>query len=221
MRQFDFYEFAGVIAPGVVVLLAAGLIWPDCLDSVQKLDVTLGGFGLALLIAYIAGHLLQGVGNLFESLWWKVMGGWPSDWLRTGKGDLLSSSQIARLQDRIRADLGYADFTFGPNLTAKAWHPIFRQIYAAVRVAGRDDRAHTFNGNYGMFRGIVAAAIVSIAAILVVRGWEAWSLCVAFCAVAILAALRMHRFAKHYVRETLVQFLAIPARPVSNGKGDA
>lgn len=212
MRKFDFYEFAAVIAPGVVLLLAAGLIWPDYLGSIQKLDVTLGGFGLALLIAYVAGHLLQGVGNFFESLWWKVMGGWPSDWPRTGKGDLLSAAQVVKLQDRIREYLGYADFAFGSQLTAKAWHPVFRQIYAAVRAAGRDDRAHTFNGNYGMFRGIVAAAIVSSAAILIVRGWDAWPLCAAFAAAALLAVLRMHRFAKHYARETLVQFLSLPPR---------
>ena len=215
MRKFDFYEFAGVIAPGVVVLLAAGLIWPDYLGSIQKLDVTLGGFGLALLIAYVAGHLLQGVGNLFESLWWNVMGGWPSDWPRTGKGDLLSAAQVVKLQDRIREYLCYADFAFGPDLTAKEWHPVFRQMYAAVRAAGRDDRAHTFNGNYGMFRGIVAAAIVAIAAFLIARGWEAWPLCVAFAAVALLATLRMHRFAKHYAREVLVQFLQLD--PSSGG----
>lgn len=213
MRKLDFYEFAGVIAPGVVVLLVAALIWPDYVGNIQKLDVTLGGLGLALLIAYVAGHLLQGIGNLFEEVWWKVMGGWPSDWPRTGRGNLLSKSQLTKLQERIRDDFGYSDFTFGPDLTAEAWHPIFRQVYAAVRAAGRDDRAHTFNGNYGMFRGIVAAAIFSTAAVLIALGWGAWPLCLAFVAAALLALLRMHRFAKHYVRETLVQFLSLSTKP--------
>ena len=210
MRQFDFYEFAGVIAPGVVVLLAASLIWPDYLGGVQKLDVTLGGFGLAMLIAYVAGHLLQSMGNAFEWLWWKVMGGCPSDWPRTGKGNLLSQTQIGKLQERVRTTLHYTDFSFGPDLSAKAWHPVFRQIYAAVRAAGRDDRAHTFNGNYGMFRGLVAAALVSTVAVLVVRGWEAWPITLAFVAAAVMAVARMHRFAKHYARETYVQFLVLP-----------
>ncbi len=213
MRQFDFYEFTGVITPGVVVLLAAGLIWPDYLGSVQKLDVTLGGFGLAMLLAYAAGHLLQGVGNIFERLWWKILGGWPSDWLCAGKGDLLSQAQIEKLEDRVRSTLGYADFAFGPKLTAKAWHPVFRQIYAVVRAAGRDDRAHIFNGNYGMFRGIAAAAIVSMAAVFIVKGCEAWPIMSGFAVAAVLATMRMHRFAKHYVRETLVQFLSLPQGP--------
>lgn len=47
MRKFDFYELAAVIVPGVVLLLAGGLIWPDYIGNIQKLDVTLGGFGIS------------------------------------------------------------------------------------------------------------------------------------------------------------------------------
>ncbi|HFD88117.1 MAG TPA: hypothetical protein ENJ35_10650 [Gammaproteobacteria bacterium] len=210
MKQFDFYEFTGVIAPGTVILLAAGLIWPDHLDGLYKFDVTVGGFGLVLLLAYIAGHLLQAIGNLLEFLWWKFNGGWPSDWPRTGKGYLLSDAQIAQLEERVRTDLGFRDVKLDSNLPAKSWHPIFRQIYAVVRAAGRDSRAHTFNGNYGMFRGIASATIVSTIAVLVVKGCEAWPLAVAFSIATGLAIYRMHRFAKHYARETYVQFLALP-----------
>ena len=209
MRQFDFYEFTGVIAPGTVVLLAAGLIWPDHLGGILKLDVTVGGFGLALLLAYVAGHLLQAIGNLLETVWWKLVGGWPSDSPRTGNSGLLSEAQLAQLQERIRADLGFKDVTLSPNLPSKSWHPIFRQIYAMVRAAGRDDRAYAFNGNYGMFRGITSAAVVAAIAIVLVRGWATWPLAAAFLTAAGLALFRMHRFAKHYALETYVQYLAL------------
>lgn len=215
MRRFDFYEFAGVIAPGVVILLAAGLIWPEYLGSIHKLDLTLGGFGLVLVLAYVTGHLLQAIGNLLESVWWKVQGGWPSDWPCMGKGDLLSEPQVAKLQEQIRKDLGFSGVTLGPDLPARAWRPIFRQICATVRAAGRDDRSHTFNGNYGMFRGIGSAAIVSTIAVLVAQGWEAYPLALAFLIGAGLAFFRMHRFAKHYACEIYVQFLAL-----AQGKGD-
>lgn len=209
MKQVDFYEFAGVIAPGTLLLLAAGLMWPNYLGGIQNLNVSLGGLGVLMLLAYVAGHLLQAVGNLFENLWWRVNGGWPSDWPRTTKGELLSEAQLAMLQERIHTELGFADVTLGPDLTASSWHPIFRQIYALVRAAGRDDRAHIFNGNYALFRGIASAAIVSVLAVVIVRGWEAWPLTVAFLGAAVLAVLRMHRFAKHYARERFVQFLAL------------
>jgi hypothetical protein len=29
MRQLDFYEFAGVVAPGTMVLLVVGFLWPE------------------------------------------------------------------------------------------------------------------------------------------------------------------------------------------------
>ena len=78
-----------------------------------------------------------------------------------------------------------------------------------VHVAGRDGRAHTFNGNYGMFRGITSAAIVAAIAIVLVRGWATWPITTAFLTTAGLALFRMHRFATHYARETFVQFLAL------------
>lgn len=207
MRQFDFYEFTGVIAPGTVILLAAGLIWPDHLDGLYKISV--GGFGFALLLAYVAGHLLQAIGNLLEFLWWKINGGWPSDWPRTGKHNLLSEPQMKQLMERVRVDLGLANVNLD-SISAESWQHVFRQIYAMIHAAGRDDRALTFNGNYGMFRGIASATIVSAIAVFAVKGFDAWPLAVGFLIATGLATYRMHRFAKHYARETYVQFLALP-----------
>jgi len=135
MRQFDFYEFAGVIAPGTVILLAAGLIWPDYLGALHKLAVTLGGFGLALVLAYVGGHLLQAVGNLLESVWWKINGGRPSDWPCTGKGDLLSKAQIKQLQERVRTDRWHSLEWFD-NLLAKTKGSVLISVHGALSVEG-------------------------------------------------------------------------------------
>jgi hypothetical protein len=122
----------------------------------------------------------------------------------------LSDVQLADLQERVRSRLGFSDVAVGPKLSAGEWHPIFRQIYATVQAAGCDDRVLTFNGNYGMFRGIAAASVVGTVGVLLARGWTAWPLAAAFVVAAALAVLRMHRFAKHYARETYVQFLSLP-----------
>jgi hypothetical protein len=216
VRQFDFYEFASVFAPGMVLLVITALISPGFFDGLQTLEVSLGGFGLVLVVSYVVGHLLQALGNILEAGWWKLQGGWPSDWPRSRKGKLLAESQIAKLQERVRRDLGWPDITLDSRLPAYAWHPVFRQIYARVRAAGCDDRAHTFNGNYGMFRGIATALILSAGLVLLVRGMGAWPLAAALIGAAVLAIARMHRFAKHYARETYVQYLTLP--PADEGK---
>lgn len=210
MKQLDYYEVVGAIIPGTVLLLAANLLWPDYMTNVPKLDITVGGLGLFVLIAYTTGQIVQAVGNFVESIVWRTVGGWPSDWIRGSKSDLLAKAQLAKLQDRIRNDFGYAGFAFDPNLPTATWRPVFREVYATVQAAGRAGRAYVFNGNYGMLRGVVAACLVAAAASVLVRGREAWPICGAFLAVALLAGYRMYRFAVRYARETLVQFLALP-----------
>jgi hypothetical protein len=210
MRKFDFYEFAGVIVPGAVVLMAGLVAWPDQGRDVKLLELSAGALGLLLIAAYVVGQLLQAVGNLLETVWWKLWGGWPSSWPVTNRGNLLAEAQRAKLQELIHSELGYAAFQFQPSPSPKEWHPIFREIYARVRSAGRDDRVHVFNGNYGMFRGIAAAAFIGAVVILFLGGCASWRPASAFAVGGSLALVRMHRFAKYYAQETLVQFLALP-----------
>ena len=212
MHQLDFYEFAGAIAPGTIVIVTAGFVWPDHIPGIQSFDISLGGFGLALILAYATGHLLQSVGTMLESIWWKLNGGWPSDWPLTNKGYLISDEQRMKLEERIRTRFEYADFSFESTKSPTHWSPIFRQVYASIRAAGRDDRAHIFNGNYGMFRGIASAGFLLAVLVVVVDGLQAWPLSLTFLAVGILALMRMHRFGKHYARETFVQFLLLRDR---------
>ena len=80
MQKFDFYEFTGVISPGIVALLIVAVIWPEHVSCIQKLDLSLGGFGLAISLAYVAGHLIQSSGNVLESAWWYICRGQPFDW---------------------------------------------------------------------------------------------------------------------------------------------
>ena len=42
----------------------------------------------------------------------------------------------------------------------KKWWPISRQIYADVAKNGKPDRIDTFNGNYGLTRGLTASGLV-------------------------------------------------------------
>ena len=78
-RGFDFYEYAGILAPGAVVLTGVYLVYSGGFGVGALKDMGVGGLGVVTVIAYVAGHLIQAVGNGVEWVWWKVWGGWPTD----------------------------------------------------------------------------------------------------------------------------------------------
>lgn len=209
MKQFDFYEFTGILAPGALFLAGLIYLWPDLFRFDSFKDVSVGGFGFFVLLAYAAGHLVQAVGNIIESMWWKAFHGMPTDWVRRSTQSLLAPAQIDRLRSLLGARLRLNVPESLSDMTGAAWYAITRQIYAAVNAEGRAQRIDTFNGNYGLNRGLVAAS--SALALLVLTGEpQQLRLCLIFLLVAIVAGIRMHRFAKHYARELFVQFLQLP-----------
>jgi hypothetical protein len=78
MRQLDFYEFTGILLPGAIVMTALVLLFPGWgLPTLVK-DVSVGGLGIFIVLAYAVGHIVQAVGNVVESAWWKCWGGMPT-----------------------------------------------------------------------------------------------------------------------------------------------
>lgn len=207
MKSFNVYETIGIIAPGVVFLLCLKWVMPDWPLDLEKLEISIGGFGIATIIAFVVGHLLQSIGNLFEKVLWCFRGGWPSDWPRSGEHDLLSEHQIALLQARIESLLGLENFALDTSTSATSWRSVFRQIYAFVSSKNNDTRAISFNATYGLFRGIVSCMLVLVTVGIV--NWQGASgkALFSFVVVLIIAVIRMERFGVHYAREVFVQFL--------------
>lgn len=207
MREFSFYDFAGVVAPGALVLFGSAYLLPAVGDVRAVLQMELGGLGVFALLAYVAGHLAQAIGNLMESAYWKAWGGMPSVWVL--RGELLGAAQLDRLAAVVRERLGILSLR---ESSPAVWLAATREIYASVAASGRSARIDTFNGNYGMMRGTAAAAVVLLAIAVATRGLSAWRIEVALLVVATVAAYRMHRFAVHYSRELFAQYLDA-ARP--------
>ena len=84
-RTFDFYEYAGFIIPGAVLVIALVWLFPDSRALFSKEGVTLGELGLFVIIAYAAGQLVQAIGNYLEWIWWMPWGGMPSGQVLCGK----------------------------------------------------------------------------------------------------------------------------------------
>ncbi len=74
MNKTEAYEFAGIIAPGAVTIFGLSRIYPEIGLLVKDDKISFGEFGLLLILAYVAGHLIQALGNLIEKIWWRLPG---------------------------------------------------------------------------------------------------------------------------------------------------
>jgi hypothetical protein len=206
MRNFDFYEFAALLAPGAVALVVLGATVPATRSLIFNLQI--GDFGLFVLLAYVCGHLAQAVGGFLESAWWKARGGIPTDWPRRDSR-LLSSSQRLRLIAGLRKRGLIDERSELHEITEADWYAITRQVYAVVQKADRSTRVDIFNGNYGLSRGLAAAFLV-LAAFLTVRvvfDGDYPQALLLVCACLLLFLYRMDRFGQHYARELYIQFI--------------
>lgn len=205
MRNFDLYEFAGIILPGSLCLYALAVLFP-VLKIIAYDNITIGGLGIFVILAYVCGHIIQAIGNIIEAIWWKIEGK-PTDWIRTDKGNLLSRNQITDLGKLISKRLIKKGFTLSDKTKETDWLAITRQIYVYIHSKQRSGRADIFNANYGLCRGLVACLIVISLLIFIMKGKEVLGISLTLFVIAFLLFLRMRRFGIHYAREIFLQYL--------------
>jgi hypothetical protein len=204
VNKLTFYEQVGIVIPGSVLMVGLLFYFPALNALVAKDGVTLGQFGIFLLLSYAAGHFIAALGNVLERVLWRLFGGMPSDWVTKQQCSLLSTQQIAALETKIVSRFGMNVKL--PGLDRKVWWPISRQVYADVGKNGKVERIDTFNGNYGLNRGLSAACIaLAIVAVTQAR----WHVVIGFLALAVVFAYRAYRFGVHYARELYLQFLVL------------
>jgi len=210
MEKLSFYEQVGIVIPGSALLFGLLLLLPELRSLFATGDVSVGGLGLFILIAYAAGHLLAAVGNLIEWIVWKVRGGMPSDWVTHDNPKIVNSQQIVQIEDRVRRRLGLQIEAI-KGMPRKQWAPIFGQIYRDV-LAHNPGRVETFNGNYGLNRGLAAAALALLSVELIIHPCE-WRVSLGLGAVILVYGYRMHRHGVHFAKEAYHRFLSLPAEP--------
>ncbi len=215
MRQFDLHEFLGYIAPGMLLLVGIRYILPETEKLLPHDGISFGAFGIGVVLAYAAGQLLQTFGNGIETVWWKLWGGMPTDWVRTGKHRIVLPIQAAEVETKAARILGDESFKFS-GVNAEGWNSVTRQIRAAIAAAGRAARLDAFIGYYGLCRGLVSSFLILLALNLLLH-LHLWRIHAFLVALLLLAIYRMHRFGVRYGQEIFAQFLELPDR---KAKGD-
>jgi len=211
MKKLSFYEQVGIVTPGALFLFGMMFYVSGLRDIFAKDSVSVGGLGIFVIISYAIGHLLAALGNVIENLYWHIRGGMPSDWIVGPKPRLLTPAQIVKVEALIAARFGLILSPFA-ELTRKTWFPIFRQIYSDVEKHGKPGRGDTFNGIYGLNRGLCAAALALAVAILI-KAPAQWGVSLGLAGVSVVYLYRMHRFGVNYAREIYNQFLLLPPEP--------
>lgn len=209
-KDFSLYEFTGIIVPGSTLVLGVAFQYEGLRQLLIGESFGVGQLGLFAVIAYVAGHLVQGVGNQLEHLVW-LRRGMPTSWIRRAKIPYLSDSQRSQLQKVLPEILGHDVAPFG-ELDMRSCRGITGQLYATLEHKGRVKRVDVFNANYGLFRGIASALLV----VAIIAGFHHGVFTIEFLVVLIafaLAVLRMHRFGVHYASEIYRQALVLAAEP--------
>lgn len=209
MKKLSFYEQVGILVPGAALVFGMLFQFPSVQTLMGKEGITIGGLGVFVILAYALGHLLAALGSPIEKALWFFAGGMPSNWILEADKKLLSAEQAARVLSlvRDRFSLPVSDLE---ALQVGDWHPIFRQIYADVESNGRPARGDIFNGNYGLNRGLCAAALVLTCATLLNPPIN-WILVAGLAIVCFGYLYRMYTFGIHYAREIYSQFLLLPS----------
>ena len=209
--KFDQYEYVGVIAPGVALLLGVLYLAPDLVKQFHlgKDGLDIVGLALLLLAAFVVGHLLQGIGEFVELIIWRLLGGWPTEWVLRKKSNLLSEGQRNELhrllKEKLRVDID-------GTVNRKEWWVWTRQIYLAVRKANVNQRIDAFNRTYGFCRGLGAAFLVLL--VIVIALGQGWSIAaLVFGLGAIIAFVRMVAFGISYGRELMLAYIEVTKTP--------
>lgn len=194
MKPLSFYEQVGVVIPGALFLFGLILIIPEIKEVFVANSISVGGLGVFIIISYAAGQLIAAFGNIFESIYWFLRGGMPSSWIIGENPKLMSSTQISQIE--ALASKQFSIYFRLKTVSEKDWRTIFWQIFCFNQKEGKTERIDTFNGLYGLNRGLCAATII-LAILLIYYKIEMIYVALLLSA-SVLFLIRMDRFAKHY-----------------------
>jgi hypothetical protein len=212
--QVTLYDIFGYLLPGAVVfaaltILTWSIFWPSHRLALESTIPTVELVGLVVAM-YIAGHLVQGLGNVLESLVrrWKLLNEMPL------------SAELTKL---VR---GTAGSHFGKEVESLSSRELFALCDQSLLHHGSPGEREIFVYREGFYRGtFVALCLLTLALLARMASrpilicafgidTELWRRHVAFGAFlaavgAFFAFRRYIRFAEHCRRAGFLRFLAL------------
>lgn len=209
MKNFDFYEFTAILVPGTVALLSVVLTVDGASGMLDSPALTVGQFGVLVVLAYVAGHLIQTLGDWVEKAWWRLRGGAPTEWPFRADSPELLSPRFHRAMLATLEKMGYDDLDEIADLPKEEWQTVRRAMQKRVDAAGRAARVDVFNGIYVMHRGLATAFLIAMACEGSRSGDIRWLWMAIAAAGFLLAMHRMDRFARNFARELYLEAVAL------------
>jgi len=193
-KEFSFYEFVGILVPGVIFLYSLHLIIEV---AVQKQIIDFDKIGesiIFIIICYGLGHILQAAGNIFELIIWFIYGGVPTQWLSNKNrfgNNLFDEKFNKTVVNKITV-------TFGENIKDYG-----KLCYNLLFDKEKTKRIDIFNSNYSLFRGLTVTFLLLIPICIYYFNFK-----IALIPIILffISTIRMIRFAKYYATEIFRTF---------------
>lgn len=195
-----FYDFIGVIIPGSALLIGMGLLFDVGVLSALAVPKDSGIFAVHLIVAYVAGQLIQALGNWVELLYWRLWKGRPTDWPVTREKNIFGASTIADVSRFYNKGDAKAVVPKG-QMDLVEWRQKIGYAVSVVTAEKQQEKMQIFNSLYSMFRGLfISFLIISIT--WLVTGGEWLSVTMGVLVVSgVLSVYSMHRFSRFYASE--------------------
>lgn len=195
-KEFSFYEFVGILVPSTMFLFFTNSILKFAFNiSVFDFE-KVGDSTIFLIVAYGLGHILHSIGNILESIFWKIFKGNPTNWLTQSPrfvSPLFDEEETVKIKEKVWNKFG--------KIENKDYG---RLVYTWLFNNGKTARIDIFNGNYSLLRGLtVSFILLSVLSVL----YTNWLIALVWIIFAIISLARMFRFAKYYSREIYRTFL--------------
>lgn len=165
IERLNFYDVYGYLIPGIVFV---GLLWlPFAITNEAFLKLDWSSALLVLVLAYIVGHLIQGIASGAIPSTKKDKGNrYPSDFLLDSDDRTLSpevrNAIIFRILIRFSLDVRDAVRSERSPLVSKRRGDAFLMCRRALIQQGLASYAEQFEGMYALMRGVTTACIFGI-----------------------------------------------------------